>query len=323
MDHQTITTYKPTDLPTDLNKSIGIEVREKYGLSATSYDRADVESIVSVILANNPAMTRSMLIDEFFNTAKWQFWDVCGYLFSSTRTFVAMLKFKRAAAMRNIEIFDGAAYVSEFRDDATTYQSIAYVSTNNVTTLASSDWALITINTTEIGIGDFRDMRIAETTDHVLIFDNVNASGVGYIHIISKTNLDTIAKTTKAITSFDRVVSVPLGSSSASLGFGSGGSNSSSTQGNGFVDTLGNDAYFTIKSENGSSPYPCIMRVDATNGNLTTIATSQNIRTRVLNVTSFDTMNVGSESDVFRIESLSTEIIVNLEDADVILDEIT
>lgn len=305
VNHQTVVSTGWTDLPTEINPALGEAFREKYGLPDSTYSDAAVEAIISQYLVDNPSASRAAIVSEAKQSAIWQAWDVASYVHSSTRTMVFSLRFKGYAALRNINIdSDGAGdLVGENDDEATTYMKLAYVSDNDIENLTASDWDLITINTASIPIGVHPDMRIQSTDDYVLLFQNDNANSLGRIHIISKTNLDNIAKGTKVITAFDIVTTINLGDSSTSYGFGNGGTNSPTTQGNVFAWSLGNIVYFTIKIVDGSSPYPCVMKIDASTGVVTTVANSANVQDRILSVPSSSTINIGSGADYFRVLS--------------------
>jgi hypothetical protein len=307
------------NLPTQLDRQLAISIRESYGLPDDDYSDSTVEAVIQLALSADPGLSRADIINEFKASAQWSIFDLVGYTYSSTRTVVWSLLYKGYAALRGIRIDSTGSgdYIDSDDDIANVYQSLAYLADNDFTSVSDTDYSIIRINTSDFPQGYIGYLRIEETDDYIALFENRNTDSTGKIFIISKSTLDTIAKGTKEITAFDRIVDVALGSTGSAYGFGLGGNNSSSSTSADFTHVEGNVIYFTVQTVNGSSPYPCVMTVDCSTGATSVIAESSNIRPRNIDyLVSNDSMGISTGTEYVRITGFSGETLpIDLADA--------
>lgn len=199
-------------LPTIINTNDTVKLRTETNLSSASYSDTDVNTAINAYqLAKG--LTRAQVINLFRATTPYRANDVACY----NNFVVVNCKHLGISALNGIRINtneDGVSgtFITSSVDNATRVPTLIRVEKSNLSTIVMGDYKTISINATGMTGKDYLG-RMVVTDNYLVFFEKVGTDLI--IRAISKTNFE--AATTQ-ITSFDKGVTIPLGTSTGGWG---------------------------------------------------------------------------------------------------------
>ena len=273
--------------PNTIDPFSGKTFRDALMLKENNYSDSDVNNAVESYAAAN-SLNRSQVINMALDTCLYRSFEPVAW--DSTKCLVSLER-RPIAGLRGIRINDNADGSGTWYDEneglSTAWPSAYYFEKPDPTTLVEADYKTI-----EFQVAGFQGVttlgRLAESTDYVAFLKNENASGNASIRVVTKAAIESAAATGNPITAFDKILNIPLGSTSSSYGFGPG------EAGYGFLNisykpnqcffTAGNDLYVSvITSVTDGGSKPAIYKVDLSAGTITVWARLAIDRNKALN----------------------------------------
>ena len=200
------------NLPNVLSVQNTVELRNATGMPLESY--SDSEGNTKLLAyQTTTGLTRAQVIALFTGTTPYRAQDIMCY----NNFVVVNCKHLGLSCLLGIRINtnnDGASgtWVASTYNDATRYPTIVRFEKSDLSTLVEADYKVITLNISGLagkdGIG-----RMYQTANYMCWFEKVGTDLL--FRAISKANIE--AATTQ-ITSFDKTVTIPLGTSTGGWG---------------------------------------------------------------------------------------------------------
>lgn len=282
LDYYDIATDTMTPLPNrpkDLDPESGLDFRNKISLTQSSADDATTENAVLAYLAANPSVSRPDLITDFLGTTIWGATWVSTYGGSK---IVVSLSNKGLSALRGITIYEfpgftGTTYTEDYYD-ATTWSSCLFIDKADPSTITSGDYKLISLQVVDkpdpgntlLGLSNIGKVKC--TTNYTAFFRNDPTNSRSIIYILTNAALESAASTTKTITSFNSVVTMPTLSTSSTYGVGEGGKGflSGDNRPIDWAVTSGDFVYFVvnINQDLGGGTFEAVKRIDLSTGTI-------------------------------------------------------
>lgn len=280
-DLTTKTSFLFPNVPLEIKKSSGQDVRNLSKLTSSSYSDSEVETKFSEYITTY-GLTRNQGISNFVNTVSWSSQGIEAYNDSSGK-FIISLYWKGISALTGIRIneqADGSGLW--YTDNATPRIKVGTTDFNiypKVVFVNKTDKVLNTLVSADYKFVSFTDLlnkvtagRIVITTDYIVFLDHDSTNSKAVARVISKTNFETAANGT-GLATFDNTIDISLSSTSTNYGFGSQGGDYNFYSVNGtprnsyFV--IGNKIFVTISSNTpvpSSALYPAIICIDVAAG---------------------------------------------------------
>ena len=300
------TTYSVSGIPNKpnlYNPLVGKSLREAIGLTQNSYSDSAVETAFNSWITAN-GYTRIQGINLLLDTAKWFANDVISF----DNTCVFSLYYSGISAFRGIrinEFADGSGtWYNENTGRTTKYPACLVITKPDLTTIVQSDY-----KTVEFQIAGLQGLdtvgRVGVSADNVFFLNNYISEGKYKVYVISKTSLLNAANTGTHITAWDRVVEVPIGTTSVTTAGISGGQYFGTRyEYQDVYFTIGNDLYVSVNIV-GSNVV--IQKINLSSGTVSGVCTHSNSYDKVISYDSeSDRMWVCIGTEAYHVENLSS-----------------